>query len=56
MGETNVSSRYSVKANGVEQTFVRSVRDISILNSFEEILINSSDHFKCTKLSYAPEK
>ena len=46
-----VSLRYSIKTR-VEQTLVRSVRDISIVYSVGEMLINTSDHFnECAKLS-----
>ena len=54
---TKVSLRYSVRANGVEQTLVRSLRDISIVYSVGEFLINTRDHFdECSKLSCTREE
>ena len=51
-----VSLRYSMKAR-IEQTLVRSVRDISIVYSIGEMLLNSLNHFnECAKLSQAPKK
>ena len=41
---TKVSLKYSVKAKGVKQTLVRSLRDISIVDSVREMLINTQDH------------
>ena len=40
-----ISIVYSVKSNGVEQTLVRSIRDVSILYSVGEMMINTVDHF-----------
>ena len=54
---TKVSLKYSVKTNGVEQTLVRSMRDISIVYSVGEMLINTRDHHdECSKLSNAQEE
>ena len=51
-----VSLRYSIRTR-VEQTLVRSVRDISIVYSVGETLSNTVDHFnECVKLSHAPEE
>ena len=51
-----VSLRYFMKTR-VEQILVRSVRNISIVYSVGEILINTLDHFnECAKLSQKPEK
>ena len=43
--KTNISIRYSVKTKRIEQTLVRSVRDISIVYFVGEMLINTIDHF-----------
>jgi len=46
-----VSVSYSVRTTGIEQTLERSLRDISIIYSVGEFLINTQDHFdECTKL------
>ena len=42
---TKVSILSSVKVNGCEEIFVRSVRDISIVYSVGEMLINTVGHF-----------
>ena len=39
--KTNISIRYSVKTKRIEQTLVRSVRDISIVYFVGEMLINT---------------
>jgi len=52
-----VSLKYSIKATGVEQTLERSLRDISIVYSVGEFLINTLDHFdECSKLSQSREE
>jgi len=49
---TKVSLKYTGKFKGVEQTLVRSLRDISIVYSVGEMSINTRDHFdECSKLS-----
>jgi len=48
--KTRVSIDYAMKVNGVKQTIVRSVRDISIVYSVGEMMINTVDHFNdCTR-------
>ena len=42
---TKVSILASIKTNGSEQTFVRSVRDVSIVYLVGEMLLNTLDHF-----------
>ena len=55
--ETKVSVKYHGKTSGVEQTLVRSMRDISIVYSVGEMMINTRDHFdECSKQVNAQEE
>ena len=52
-----VSLKHFIKATGVEQTLERSLRDVSIIYSVGELLINTRDHFdECARLSKVQEE
>ena len=54
--KTKVSIQYSMKVNGDEQILVRSLRDISIVYSVEEMMVNTIDHFnECSKSTKTSE-
>ena len=54
---SKVVLKYCIKANGVGQTLTRSVRDITIVYSVGEMLINTRGHFdECSNQFKKPEE